>query len=406
MGPPAAGRGLVEARIELESTDPDDGGRIPPGSSPVEEGGWTLRVRFPATWESAVRQSLAGKTISSLPLGRTTGSPVELRLRGARKALHAWGKALGEGRGGPPKLGREVEDALHGFFRRSPLSLRLGGGRKLRVGERPLVMGVLNVTPDSFYDGGRYAGLEDAVEEGLALVSEGADFLDVGGESTRPGASPLPVATELRRVLPVVERLRRESSVPISVDTRRPEVAKAVLRAGAHLINDVGGLRLPALRRVIAREEAGAVVMHMRGTPRTMQSDTRYTDVRAEIFSYLHERLRAAEKDGISREALLVDPGIGFGKSYAANWELLRHLRELRALGRPVLVGVSRKGFLGEALGGVGPDGRLEASLAAALLAAERGADVLRVHDVAPTRRALSVLAPMGRAGLAAASPP
>jgi dihydropteroate synthase len=265
-------------------------------------------------------------------------------------------------------------------------------------------MGVVNVTPDSFFDGGRLRSPDEAAAYARSLASQGADLLDVGGESTRPGARPLSPSQELRRVLPVVERLARTSETLLSVDTRHAEVARQALRAGAHVVNDVGGFRDPALRRVVRREEAGAVVMHMRGTPRTMQRDVRYRDLRAEVYAFLEDRTRLAEDEGIPPEALVVDPGLGFGKSFSGTWELLGHVRELRALGYPVLVGASRKGFLGALLGGAPPAERLEVSVAAALLAVERGAAVVRVHDVGPTARALRVLRAL-RPGPAGAGP-
>ncbi len=250
-------------------------------------------------------------------------------------------------------------------------------------------MGVLNVTPDSFSDGGRFRDPGEAIQAGLRLVDEGADILDVGGESTRPGASPVPPGVELRRVLPVLEGLARRTESILSVDTRRPSVARAALRAGAHLINDVEGLRRADLRREVARAEAGAVIMHMRGRPATMQADTRYVDMMGEIYAFLDARLRRAEASGIPRERLIVDPGIGFGKSLAGNLEILRRVGEFRGLGVPVLVGASRKSFLGTLLKGAPVGERLEASVAAAVVAALRGAHIVRVHDVAPTVKAL-----------------
>ncbi len=301
-------------------------------------------------------------------------------------------------------LAGPVGRALANFFSEAPRPWRLAHGRALTVGAVPRIMGVVNVTPDSFFDGGRLRSPDEAAAYARLLASQGADLLDVGGESTRPGARPLSPSQELRRVLPVVERLARTSETLLSVDTRHAEVARQALRAGAHVVNDVGGFRDPALRRVVRREEAGAVVMHMRGTPRTMQRDVRYRDLRAEVYAFLEDRTRLAEDEGIPPEALVVDPGLGFGKSFPGTWELLGHVREFRALGYPVLVGASRKGFLGALLGGAPPAERLEVSVAAALLAVERGAAVVRVHDVGPTARALRVLRAL-RPGPAGAGP-
>lgn len=288
-------------------------------------------------------------------------------------------------------LAEEIEGAVRNYTQRKPRRLRLAHGKELSVGGRTMVMGVVNVTPDSFSDGGRFLEPFAAIEQGRRLAEEGADLLDVGGESTRPGAKGVSLPTELRRVLPVIEGLRRVTDRPISVDTRKAEVARAALRAGADMVNDVEGFRKPALRREVARSEAAAVVMHMRGLPETMQASTAYEDLRGEVFRFLAERTEVAEAEGISRDRLVIDPGLGFGKSFEGNLDLLAHVGELRSLGYPVLVGASRKGFLGAVLGGAPVEERLDASVAAAVAAALRGAELVRAHDVAPTVRALRV---------------
>jgi dihydropteroate synthase len=252
-------------------------------------------------------------------------------------------------------------------------------------------MGVVNVTPDSFYDGGKFFSVRAAVEHGRALVAQGADLLDVGGESTRPGAPEVSEAEELRRVLDVVERLRKATSVPISIDTRKPAVARAALERGAALVNDVTGLVLPEMRKVVHRADAGVVIMHMRGTPTTMQRDTTYRDLPREVVAFLRHQASLAQRDGIGEDQIVIDPGVGFGKSYEGNLLLLGRIDLLRSLGYPVLVGASRKSFLGALLGGKPPSERLEASVAAATIAALQGAEMVRVHDVAPTVAALRV---------------
>ncbi|HET6794645.1 MAG TPA: dihydropteroate synthase [Acidimicrobiales bacterium] len=254
---------------------------------------------------------------------------------------------------------------------------------------RPLVMGVLNVTPDSFSDGGRYFDRGTAVERGAAMFAEGADVVDVGGESTRPGAEPVPEDEELRRVVPVVEELAGRGRV--SVDTLKPAVARAAVRAGATLVNDVSA----SLWQVAAEEGAGWVAMHMKGTPRTMQADPRYDDVVSEVTAFLADRAGRAREAGV--EEVWVDPGIGFGKLMEHNLALLGGLDRLVDLGWPVLVGVSRKAFLGRLSAGdrggpAPPDDRLEASLAAAVWAMDRGAAMVRVHDVAPTVQAATLV--------------
>ena len=260
--------------------------------------------------------------------------------------------------------------------------------RELNPDGRVLIMGILNVTPDSFSDGGRFLSPDAAVKRALIMEKEGADIIDVGGESSRPGAEPVPVEEELRRVIPVLERLRGKLRIPISIDTTKAEVAEAALRAGASIVNDISALRFdPAMASVVAEFGAGLVLMHMLGTPKTMQQAPHYEDVVREVRDFLAERALYAQSQGIPREAIAVDPGIGFGKTVEHNLELLRRLPELVELGFPVLVGPSRKSFIGAILG-LGVEERLEGTLAACAVAVVRGADILRVHDVREVRRA------------------
>jgi dihydropteroate synthase len=253
-----------------------------------------------------------------------------------------------------------------------------------------LVMGVVNVTPDSFSDGGRYLDAEAAVAHGRELLAEGADILDVGGESTRPGAEPVDAGEERARVEPVVAALAADGA-RVSVDTTKASVARAALAAGATYVNDVSALRFdPELAGVVAAAGADCCLMHMRGEPRTMQDAPRYGDVVADVKAHLEERIAFAVREGIAEERIHVDPGIGFGKTLEHNLELLRRLGEIVALGRPVVVGASRKSFLGKLTGREG-DERVAATVAANVLAFERGARVFRVHDVAPTHDALAV---------------
>ncbi len=264
--------------------------------------------------------------------------------------------------------------------------------RTLHIGPRPLVMGIVNVTPDSFSDGGNFRDTAAATAHALRLVAEGADILDIGGESTRPGAEPVSLADELRRVVPVVTELVARTSVPISVDTMKAEVALACLEAGAAIVNDVSGFRDPAMIEIAKMFHAGAVVMHMRGDPTTMQLNPQYADVVSEVTDYLQERLRVLGESGIPAEAVCLDPGIGFGKTLDHNLELLANLNSLAGLGRPVCLGVSRKGFIGK-LCGRELAARDPGSLAVASFAAARGtAHVLRVHDVAGARDAAILL--------------
>ncbi len=254
--------------------------------------------------------------------------------------------------------------------------------RVLDCSSGPILMGVLNVTPDSFSDGGRYRDVERAVARGLQMAAEGAAILDIGGESSRPGAEPVPVEEELRRVAPVIEGLSGRAGCLLSVDTTKAAVAVAALAAGAHIVNDISALRGdPEMAPVVARSGAGLVVMHMRGTPRTMQQQPVYADVVNEVRAFLEERLRAAAAAGIDPLQVAVDPGIGFGKTLEHNLTLLSGLRAFHALGRPLLVGLSRKSFLGH-LTGRGVEERLLPSLAALAYALGEGAQIVRVHDV------------------------
>ena len=257
---------------------------------------------------------------------------------------------------------------------------------------RTLVMAVLNVTPDSFSDGGRYAAADAAVEHGLRLAAEGADLLDVGGESTRPGSQPVSAEEELRRTLPVVRELVRRAGIPVSIDTTKAEVARAAIDAGAEVVNDVSGLlRDPGLGPVVARSGAALCLMHTRGTPQDMQQRATYRDLLGEVHDELLEALRRGLEAGVREDRIALDPGLGFAKIAEHNLLLLRRLRELTQLGRPLLVGASRKSFLGK-LSGKPAAERLTASIAAASVAALHGASVVRVHDVAATREALSVV--------------
>jgi dihydropteroate synthase len=256
--------------------------------------------------------------------------------------------------------------------------------------ERPLVMGILNVTPDSFSDGGSFDDPAAAVNRAERIISEGAAILDVGGESTRPGAEPVPVAAELSRVRPVVMRFANDY-VPVSIDTRHAEVARACAEAGASIINDVSGFRDREMADVAASTDVGVVIMHMAGEPRTMQAEPHYDEVVAEVGGYLVAQAAMLEAFGVARERIAIDPGIGFGKTLEHNLELLRRLSELAELGYPVVVGASRKRFIGAISAVDDPADRLGGSIAAALWSAAHGAHVVRVHDVAPTVQALAV---------------
>jgi dihydropteroate synthase len=265
------------------------------------------------------------------------------------------------------------------------------GGRVLAL-DRPQVMGIVNVTPDSFSDGGRHDTLEAAVAHGLQLVEEGATILDIGGESTRPGAEPVMLEEELHRVVPVIERLVAQSAVPISIDTFKPEVMRAAVAAGAGMINDICALGAPGALDAAADLRVPVVLMHMQGEPRSMQAAPHYDDVVAEVHRFLAERIFAAEMAGIEKRRIVLDPGFGFGKTTAHNMLLLAELERFAEFGLPILAGLSRKRSIGELTGREVPAERVYGSVAAHLIAAQRGARILRVHDVAATVDALRVL--------------
>jgi dihydropteroate synthase len=263
-------------------------------------------------------------------------------------------------------------------------------GRELRL-DQPRIAGIINVTPDSFSDGGLHFDAGAAIAHGLRLVEEGADLLDVGGESTRPGADEVSAAEEIGRVVPVIEALAKQTSVPLAIDTSKPEVMRAAVAAGAGLINDVFALRRDGALDAAADLKVPVCLMHMQGEPRTMQQDPHYDDVVSDVRRFLAERIFACEMSGIDKKRIVVDPGFGFGKTLEHNLALLRALDQFAALGVPLLVGLSRKGMIGTLTGRENPADRAAGSAAAALLAVQKGAVIVRVHDVAATRDALAV---------------
>lgn len=270
---------------------------------------------------------------------------------------------------------------LPAFDRLCPASIPLRNGRFLDFTRAPLIMGVLNATPDSFYAGSRVLDPETATGRAMQMVGEGADIIDIGGESTRPGSEYVETETEIARVVPLIESIRRLTDVPISVDTRKAEVARRALASGADMINDISGLRDDPEMAAVATG-APVVLMHMKGTPATMQRDPYYDDALKEVCEELALRAEAAMRSGIPRETIIVDPGIGFGKRTEDNLALIKGIPKLKAMRYPVLIGLSRKGFLGRLTDGRPPEERLPATIAANAYAMVAGADILRVHDV------------------------
>lgn len=284
-------------------------------------------------------------------------------------------------------IAAEVEEVLENYDKRGFV---LKFPKKEITLDRTLVMGVLNVTPDSFSDGGEFFDADLAINRGVEMARQGADIIDIGGESTRPRSDPVSPEEELKRVRPVVEGLLQKVDVPISIDTRRPIVAKESIEMGAQMVNDVSGLRDPEMISTVADLKVPVVVMHMLGTPKTMQEKPEYKDVMGEIIGYLRNQIDNAVKGGIQRENIIVDPGIGFGKTVEHNLEIIRRLGEMRSLGLPILVGASRKSFIGKILDSE-MDERLEGSLAALVSSVLNGVNIVRVHDVVESIRAVKI---------------
>ncbi len=264
-------------------------------------------------------------------------------------------------------------------------------GKEFTLGPKTWIMGVLNITPDSFSDGGQYLDKDKAIEQGLRLIEEGSDIIDIGGESTRPGSDPIPAEEEIRRVIPVIQTLREKTKALISVDTTKSEVARAALDAGADIINDISSLRFDSgMAPLAAERDVPVILMHMKGMPKTMQVDPYYEDVLLEVKSFLEKRIHEAQAAGIRRERIIIDPGIGFGKRLEDNLALINKLHVLGELDRPILIGTSRKSFIGNILD-LPPQERLEGSIASSILSMAHGAHILRVHDVAAIKRAVLV---------------
>ncbi|MBN1997549.1 dihydropteroate synthase [candidate division KSB1 bacterium] len=265
------------------------------------------------------------------------------------------------------------------------------GDITLELGRRTLVMGILNITPDSFSDGGLYNSMDSAVAKGLEMVNHGADIIDIGGESTRPGARPVELTEELERVLPVIENLAKKSNVPISIDTYKFPVAQAAIKAGAKIVNDISGLRFsPEIAEIVAQSGTGLVIMHIKGTPQNMQKEPRYQNLLKEITEYLNQGIQIAQNAGIPKHGIVIDPGIGFGKTLDDNYRIIKNLSTFTQMEFPVLVGPSRKSFIGNVLD-LPPDQRLEGTAAAVTACILNGAHIVRVHDVKEMKRVTSI---------------
>jgi dihydropteroate synthase len=310
-------------------------------------------------------------------------------LIGTRKSFSSAAKALlGEPIGGP-RLAAEIESAI-AVYESGPVLPELSSiaDPKSRwmfseMANRTLVMGILNVTPDSFSDGGAYLDHDAAIERAMTMVEEGADIIDIGGESSRPGSEPVPVEEEINRVVPAIRELAKRTDRPISIDTYKSATAEAALDAGASIINDISGMLFdPDMKRLAAERGCPVVIMHIKGAPRDMQKDPTYEDLMGEIADYLRKRIGEAIEAGVDERVIIIDPGIGFGKTIEHNLTILRRLSEFKSLGHPILVGTSRKSTIGQALGGLPPEERIEGTAATVALTISSGANIVRVHDV------------------------
>ncbi|MEW6100864.1 MAG: dihydropteroate synthase [Candidatus Omnitrophota bacterium] len=329
----------------------------------------------------------------ALAKGALTGKSrkTDCLIMGNLSQLGQLNKKMGRQQFGLGVVSDEISSTLKNY-ERDNFILDLKGSR-LRLGSRTHIMGILNLTPDSFSADGIYGGshASRALEYSEKLVEDGADIIDIGGESTRPGARPVSLQEELSRTIPVIKALAKKIRVPISIDTYKPQVADRALDNGASIINDITGLRDPKMAKIAARHGAGVVIMHMKGNPRTMQKSPSYNSLMDEIIVYLNNAILRALDAGIDKEKIIIDPGIGFGKSFEHNLQILRQLHELKVLGRPILAGVSRKSFIGKILG-KGPQERVFGTVSSCVLAAESGARILRVHDVKAVKEAVKVL--------------
>lgn len=330
--------------------------------------------------------ALRGDAVVACETSSSLVSETALILMGTLRQMRLLKERIGAPPCGLKRISERIGDVLENIHRES-YSLRTSR-RELTIGERTLIMGILNITPDSFSDGGRFSCPESAVDEGIRMAEEGADIIDIGGESTRPGSDPVPMEEELARVIPVIKGLHRKIDIPLSIDTMKASVAREALAEGAEIVNDISALSFDEeMGDVVAHAGAAIILMHMRGTPRTMQAgDLNYRSLLGDIITFLQEKIQDARAKGIEPVQIMVDPGLGFGKTPSDNMRLIRHLRELRILGRPIVTGVSRKSFIGHVTGG-SPSERGEGTAAAVTVTILNGSQVVRVHDVAAMKK-------------------
>lgn len=386
-----------EAVEELKSIDVDPGG-IPLMAPKILGGGIKLKsISLKAA--HILKQellSLGGDVALPREAMNFTTQSVDIIIIGTLKQLRLLTKKLEQQPFGLQGLGEELSGYIEKYFR-MPKALK-GERFELNFDNGPLIMGILNVTPDSFYDGGRYLNPDDAIRRGIQLVEEGADIIDIGGESTRPGATSVSEEEELNRVLPVIEQLAKRINVPISIDTYKRRVAERAIDAGAQLVNDISGMSFDdSMVKFVSERKVPVVLMHIKGTPLTMQDNPFYEDCLNEVLDYFKEKIEFCLNNGISEDKIIIDPGIGFGKRLEDNLRLIKDLHAFKIFGRPILIGLSRKSFIGKILG-LPPEERLEGSISATIYSVLNGANIVRVHDVKEIKRALSIIKAIERA--------
>jgi len=333
--------------------------------------------------------SKGGECALPMQTFKSSRGQVDAILMGTHYQLKELSRRLKDQPWGLKELPDMINNAITGFEAKGYVLLK--SGKKMTLGKRTRIMGVVNVTPDSFSDGGKFFKVEEAVAQGVLLARQGADLLDVGGESTRPGSDPVTRDQELKRVIPVIRQLSKKVRTPISVDTYHPEVAQKALKAGATIINDINGLRTKGMAELAAKAKVPIIIMHMKGTPKTMQKKPVYDDCVGEIYDFLSKRAQVALDAGVKPERIIIDPGIGFGKRVEDNLVIIKRLGEFRSLGFPLLLGISRKSFIG-ALTGLDVDDRLPGSLGSVAAGVMNGADIVRVHDVLETKRTIEMI--------------
>ncbi len=330
--------------------------------------------------------SVGGDAAVSVGVINCSVKTTDAIISGTEKQIYSVIKKLNMQPFGLKQIGSAIKNAIDNIYKREWIFEVKG--RKWTLGRRTLIMGILNVTPDSFYDGGQYLKKREAVKKALQMAEDGADIIDVGGESSRPGSKPVSMEEEIKRVIPVIKEVAKKTDCAISVDTIKSEVAKQAINAGAQIVNDISAMRFdPEMADMCAKTKVGVILMHMRGTPATMQMDVRYDDLMSEIFSHLEERICFAVKAGVKKERIAIDPGIGFGKGVEDNLKIIKRLSEFKSIGRPVVLGTSRKSFIGKALGLDAKD-RLEGTIATIVAGISNGASIVRVHDVKEARMA------------------